>query len=123
MSPIIQATRLFLTKQVTSAAAITRIHPRITSELVAHPLGFTERSLGTAVLHHFSYNNKIQQDATVSRYLFTAKLPYMFRVSIALLGVDSGFRRQVHENGALWCTAQTVLFIHYGRTCRSHRQG
>ena len=27
--------------------------------------------------------NKIQQDATVCRYLFTAKLRYMFRVSIA----------------------------------------
>jgi hypothetical protein len=27
------------------------------------------------------YTNKIQQDATVCRYLFTAKLLYMFRVS------------------------------------------
>ena len=27
--------------------------------------------------------NKIQQDATVCRYLFTAKLLYMFRVSIS----------------------------------------
>ena len=27
--------------------------------------------------------NKIQQDATVRRYLFTAKLLYMFRVSVA----------------------------------------
>jgi len=27
--------------------------------------------------------NKIQQDATVSRYLFTANLLYMLRVSIA----------------------------------------
>ena len=30
----------------------------------------------------FVYINKIQQDATVCRYLFTAKLLYMFRVSI-----------------------------------------
>ena len=30
-----------------------------------------------------TYINKIQQDATVCRYLFTAKLLYMFRVSIA----------------------------------------
>ena len=29
------------------------------------------------------YINKIQKDATVCRYLFTAKLLYMFRVSIA----------------------------------------
>ena len=29
------------------------------------------------------YINKIQQDATVCRYLFTAKSLYMFRVSIA----------------------------------------
>jgi len=29
------------------------------------------------------YINKIQQDSTVCRYLFTAKLLYMFRVSIA----------------------------------------
>ena len=29
------------------------------------------------------YINKIQQDATVSSYLFTEKLLYMFRVSIA----------------------------------------
>jgi hypothetical protein len=29
------------------------------------------------------YINKIQQDATVCRYLFTANLLYMFRVSIA----------------------------------------
>ena len=29
----------------------------------------------------FQYINKIQQDATVCRYLFTAKLLYMFRVS------------------------------------------
>ena len=29
------------------------------------------------------YINKIQQDATVCRYLFTAKLLYMFRASIA----------------------------------------
>jgi len=30
-----------------------------------------------------SYINKIQQDGTVCRYLFTAKSLYMFRVSIA----------------------------------------
>jgi len=29
------------------------------------------------------YVNKIQEDATVCRYLFTAELLYMFRVSIA----------------------------------------
>ena len=29
------------------------------------------------------YINKIQQDATVCRYLFTANLLYMFQVSIA----------------------------------------
>jgi len=29
------------------------------------------------------YNNKIQQDATVYRYLYTEKSLYMFRVSIA----------------------------------------
>jgi len=29
------------------------------------------------------YINNIQQDATVCRYLFTAKLPYIFRVSLA----------------------------------------
>ena len=29
-----------------------------------------------------TYINKIQQDATVCRYLFTAKLFYMFRTSI-----------------------------------------
>jgi len=29
------------------------------------------------------YINKIQQDATVCRYLFTAKSLYMFRLSIA----------------------------------------
>jgi len=29
------------------------------------------------------YINKIQQDATICRYLFTVKLLYMFRVSIA----------------------------------------
>ena len=34
-------------------------------------------------LHHLHYINKIQQDATVCRYLFTAKWLYMFRVSIA----------------------------------------
>ena len=32
---------------------------------------------------HACYINKIQQDATVCRYLFTAQLPYMFRASIA----------------------------------------
>ena len=31
------------------------------------------------------YINKIQQDATVCRYLITAKSIYMFRVSIALI--------------------------------------
>jgi hypothetical protein len=31
----------------------------------------------------YVYINKIQQDATVCRYLFTAKLLNMFRVSIA----------------------------------------
>jgi len=30
----------------------------------------------------YSYINKIQQDATVCRYIFSAKLIYMFRVSI-----------------------------------------
>jgi len=30
-----------------------------------------------------AYINKIQQDAKVFRYLFTANLLYMFRVSIA----------------------------------------
>ena len=33
------------------------------------------------------YISNIQQDATVCRYLFTAKLLYMFRVSIALIKV------------------------------------
>jgi len=33
--------------------------------------------------HLTVYINKIQQGATVYRYLFTAKLLYMFRVSIA----------------------------------------
>jgi len=32
---------------------------------------------------YYLYINKIQQDATVCRYLFAAKLLYMFRVSIA----------------------------------------
>jgi len=32
---------------------------------------------------HRNYINKIQQDATVCRYLITAKSLYMFRVSIA----------------------------------------
>jgi len=31
----------------------------------------------------YIYINKIQQDATVCRYLFTVKLLYIFRVSIA----------------------------------------
>ena len=33
--------------------------------------------------YSYFYINKIQQDATVFRYLFTAKLFYMFRMSIA----------------------------------------
>jgi len=31
----------------------------------------------------YSYINKIQQDATVCRYIFTGKSLYIFRVSIA----------------------------------------
>ena len=34
-------------------------------------------------VHSYFYTNKIKQDATVSRYLFTEKSLYMFRVSIA----------------------------------------
>jgi len=38
---------------------------------------------GSLEERNISYINKIQQDATVCRYLFTANLLYMFRVSIA----------------------------------------
>ena len=38
--------------------------------------------LGTGLDITLQYINKIQQDATVCRYLFTAKLLYMFRASI-----------------------------------------
>ena len=45
----------------------------------------TLHSLPTSALHNFlsHYINKIQQDATVCRYLFTAKSLHMFQVSIA----------------------------------------
>ena len=40
--------------------------------------------MGTVLFNlNQTYINKIQPDATVCRYLFTAKLLYMFRVSIA----------------------------------------
>ena len=43
-----------------------------------------ERRLWPVTLHYTEiYINKIQQDATVRMYLFTAKSLYMFRVSIA----------------------------------------
>ena len=39
--------------------------------------------LHICLIHFYVYIHKIQQDATVYRYLFTAKSLYMFRVSIA----------------------------------------
>jgi len=43
------------------------------------------------------YINKIQRDATVCRYLFTASLLYMFRVSITPI-----IRSTKHCNCSLW---------------------
>jgi len=55
-------------------------------ELPALLQGGTQLDFCKLVLHaeHRSfYINKIQQDATVCRYLFTEKVLYVFRVSIA----------------------------------------
>ena len=52
--------------------------------------------------------NKIQQDATVCRYLFTAKLLYMFRTSIAPIVRSTKNVTAAaftgHSNGATTCT-------------------
>jgi len=46
------------------------------------PLGLPCRNCDRFPTHKGFYINKIQQDATVYTYLFTAKSLYMFRVSI-----------------------------------------
>ena len=45
------------------------------------------------------YINKIQQDATVCRYLFTAKSLYMFRVSIIPINLPPTWPKATLEEG------------------------
>ena len=52
-------------------------------------------------VHRHSILNKIQQDATVYRYLFTVKLLYTFRVSIA-----PSIRSTQNRNCSLWYRSQ-----------------
>jgi hypothetical protein len=47
------------------------------------------------------YFNKIQRDATVCRCLFTAKLLYMFRVSIAEFTLESNFLGRLNKTTIL----------------------
>ena len=51
--------------------------------LVLHNLKLLQKYNGSNLQFNLRYINKIQQDATVCRYLFTSNLLYMFRVSIA----------------------------------------
>ena len=64
--------------------------PKTSKVSVLADIFTTKRSFGigvgkenTMLVLHILYIIKIQQDATVCRYLFTAKSLYIFRVSIA----------------------------------------
>ena len=50
--------------------------------IVIH-IGVNITSLYESISKHFNYINKIQRDATICMYLFTAKSLYVFRASIA----------------------------------------
>ena len=59
-----------------------KAHSMVTALYVTLPVALV--TYETSILYNqATYINKIQQDATVRRYLLTAKLLYMFRVSIA----------------------------------------
>jgi len=77
------------------AQIIETVHYAVLPALLPWILGFNFLFMVPCIVT--LYINKIQQDATVCRYLFTAKSLYMFRVYIAPI-----IRRTSNCNCSLW---------------------